>query len=97
MKRSVVLVLLASFLAQPVLAQSLASQRVLKEVSQLYSADSDEKQAIDEAQDEASDFTFSDGVDRGENLSRAFAMIRSKKPMMLASDMDLAIAILQVQ
>lgn len=95
MKKYILSLLLLSFMAQPVLAYQAAPSKSFYAVTEIIHKSPEYAQTIIAAQDEASAFSFSDGTLRGPNLGQALQLIRSEKPRLQASDMDIAIAILQ--
>jgi len=95
MKKYIFTLLATSLLIQPAMAQNLVSQNLVNEISVVMHSSSENSQIVAEAQEDASEFTFSDGMIRGEDFDRALATIRKERPRLRASDMELAIAMLQ--
>ena len=85
----------ALLLSQSVMAASVTPSKIFQNISQLRKDSVNNQKVLTLAERDASEFTFSDGTLRGEDLTRALNLIRRERPRLQASDMDLAIAILQ--
>ncbi|WP_413289345.1 DUF2388 domain-containing protein [Bdellovibrio sp. HCB337] len=81
--------------SQTTLASSVGPTKIFAAVSQLRKDSVNNEKVLSLAERDAAEFTFSDGTLRGEDLKRALNLIRRERPRLQASDMDLAIAILQ--
>lgn len=95
MKKYVFSLLATMMVAQTALASSSAPTKIFAAVSQIRKDSANNEKVLALAERDAADFTFSDGTLRGEDLVRALNLIRRERPRLQASDMDLAIAILQ--
>lgn len=95
MKKILFATITAVMMTQSALADSVTPTKTFATITQLRKESSNNAKVFSLAEHEASEFTFSDGAERGEDLKRAFALIRRERPRLQASDMDLAIAILQ--
>lgn len=89
------IVLIVSLFSQPGLTQELAPSKVLIAVSDVMAKSPQNSTLLLQAQEEASAFSFSDGTLRGRKLSKALQLVRTENPRLRASDMEIAIALLQ--
>jgi uncharacterized protein (TIGR02448 family) len=96
MKKHLLSLLLLSVVSQPTWASPRSLAEATQAVARIYHSSPEAAQVFLEAHDDASAFSFSDGVLRGRAFGDALNLIRSQQPALQASDMELAIAVLQV-